>query len=257
MEDTTPTLNKVSPRKSRSYTKSPDPAVDPDSLYRSLFSDNHLRAEEAVAHLREQLDQQRKAAKAATKGVPGVFLVSTPPRRAGEPPPTSDATDTSALQSTSFDDGISIITQCTLDLIAMDHDEVDIHRVHSDVTQDPMDGEGVEESWKETVNPRLDSCSPLRMGRSSSRSHCTVHTKRSQGTKGTKSTESTQTNEFANVWQREEQKYWEEMVKEEDGGFAVDDSVLSGRQKKFFRARELSRKARLLSSNRSSAEVSL
>jgi hypothetical protein len=139
----------------------------------------------------------------------------------------------------------------------MDHDEVDIHRVHSDVTQDPMDGEGVEESWKETVNPRLDSCSPLRMGRSSSRSHCTVHTKRSQGTKGTKSTESTQTNEFANVWQREEQKYWEEMVKEEDGGFAVDDSVLSGRQKKFFRARELSRKARLLSSNRSSAEVSL
>jgi hypothetical protein len=264
MDDPQTSVPELSPRKSRSYSKSPDMGMDldPDSLYRSLFSDNHLRAEEAVAHLREQLDQQRKAAahkSASGKGVPGVFHVSTPTRKAAAeraPPAAELLEDSAADLSKSFEDGISVITQYTLDLIIADREGPELHRVHSDLTQDPI--EEVEESWKQTIRPSRFSSSPLRMGRSSNRSHCTAHTKRSQETKGTKSTQSSNTHEFADVWQREEQKYWNEVVKEEDGGFEAEERTVSAlhHQKKFFRARELTRKARFLSSNRSSADVS-
>lgn len=248
----------LSPRTSRSNTKSssPDSVVDPDNLYRTLFTDNHLRAEEAVAHLREQLDHQRKAVhRTVSKGVPGVFHVSSPARKVTELPTGNEPAESKEEDSAIFDDGISVITQTTLDLIFMDNDDDEIVRVRSDMTQDPIDQ--VEESWKQTVRPRnYNPSSPLRFGRSSNRSHCTVHTKRSQGTKGTKSTESTQTCEFANVWQQDEKKYWDDVVMEEEGGFATQASIVSGRQKKIIRAREASKKARLFSSNRSSAEVS-
>ena len=260
MEDPPTFVPELSPRKSRSYTKSPDMGLDPDSLYRSLFSDNHLRAEEAVAHLREQLDQQRKAAakSASGKGVPGIFHVSTPTRKAAEEvaPPKAELLEDSADLSASFEDGISLITQYTLDLIDADREGPELHRVHSDLTQDPI--EEVEESWKQTIQPNRFSSSPLRTARSSSRSYCTAHTKRSQETKGTKSTQSSNTHEFADVWQREEQKYWDEVVKEEDVGGTDEEAVVTGlhRQKKFFRARELTRKSRFLGSSRSSADVS-
>jgi len=259
MEDPQTSVPELSPRKSRSFPKSPDMGMDPDSLYRSLFSDNHLRAEEAVAHLREQLDQQRKAAakSASGKGVPGIFHVSTPTRKAAEElAPKAELLEDSADLSASFEDGISLITQYTLDLIVADSEGPELHRVHSDLTQDPI--EEVEESWKQTIQPSRFSSSPLRMARSSNRSYCTAHTKRSQETKGTKSTESSNTHEFADVWQREEQKYWDEVVKEEDVEGTDAEVVVTGlhRQKKFFRARELTRKSRFLGGSRSSTDVS-
>jgi len=270
----TTTMPELTPKKSRSYnTKSLDFGVDPDALYRSLFSDNHLKAEEAVAHLREQLEQQQRKAAAGKSRVPGVFHVSTPPRKAAaetsrttnqlemeETQTTADSPASSGncpLLDSSFDDGISMITQHTLDLIVEDLQEQQLRRVHSDLTQDPI--EEVEESWKQTVQPDRFSSSPFRTTRSSNRSHCTAHTKRSNGTKGTKSTQSSNTTDFADVWQKEEQKYWDGVVKEEEEvrtpSAIAEDTVHSGRQQRYPRTPTVSRQARLLSSNRSSAEV--
>lgn len=249
------TMRDMSPQKTRSNPNSLGSKADPDRLYRSLFADDYLRAEEAVAHLREQLDQQRKEARnVGPKEVPRMFPVSSPPRKKTELPTTIEPTNSGAMRDASFDDGISIITQNTLDLVAKEYEGDDILRVFSDVTQDPI--EELEESWKQTVDPGFVPSSPHHLVRSSNRSHCTSHTKRSHGTKGTKSTQSTLTHEFANVWQREEQKYWDDVVKEEEKGFSALEAIVSTRQKKITRAREASRKARMLSSNRSSAEVS-
>lgn len=245
--------------------------IDPDTLYRDIFSDDHMRAEEAVSHLRQQLEQQRKVEKPTVRPYtsnhfPTVFPASSPQRQIAVPsqgkefPTTIHKKEEMSIQELSFDDGISIITQLTLDEVAKEGDATGLSRVYSDITQDPI--EKAEESWKQTVKPRNDARpktvkSPIRTLQSN-RSQCTTQTKRSFGAKshGTKSTMSTQTNEFAGVWQREEQKYWEDLVREQEG-FEVDSSgvhIISDRQKKLFRAREITRKSRQLCSDRSKDE---
>lgn len=238
--------------------------LDPDKLYRDIFSDDRLRAEEAVMHLREQLQHQRKTDKLPSRPktanhFPVLFPASSPQRQIAVPSqpkelPGSVLQEESINHALSFDDGISSITQLSLDEIAKQYDAEDLARVFSDITQDPI--EEVEESWKQTLRPRQmnKDLSPVHISRSN-RSQGTTHTKRSYGTKshGTKSTLSTQTNEFAGVWQREEQKYWDDVVREQEG-FELDplgNHILSERQMKLSRAREITRKSRYLSGDRS------
>lgn len=243
--------------------------LDPDKLYRDIFSDDRLRAEEAVMHLREQLQHQRKTDKVPSRPktanhFPVLFPASSPQRQITVPsqpkelPGTVLKNEESMHSALSFDDGISSITQLSLDEIAKQYDAEDLARVFSDITQDPI--EEVEESWKQTLRPRSTNkdLSPVRISRSN-RSQGTTHTKRSYGTKshGTKSTLSTQTNEFAGVWQREEQKYWDDVVREQEG-FELDPSgnhILSERQMKLSRAREITRKSRNLSGDRSKDDL--
>lgn len=236
-----------------------------DALYRQLFSDNHLAAEEAVHHLRQQLEQRKPPSPSrAFRGreVPGLFPASTPkqnlqiqvPNLHNELPTSVDPTSSNQpLHTLSFDDGISVITQLTLEELAHVVEGDEIHRVHSDVTQDPV--EVVEESWKETVQPtyaqtpspgrRRNKMSPFSHGRSG-QSQGTLHTKRSHGNKSmaTKSTLSTQTNEFANMLQREEQKYWENMVKQEGSTSGTKAANPISRHKKSIKAREMARRMR-------------
>lgn len=238
-----------------------------DTLYRQLFSDNHLMAEEAVHHLRQQLEQRKTSSPSRQfrgREVPGLFPASTPkhnlqiqiPNLPKELPNTVDPlSPNQPLHAMSFDDGISVITQLTLEELTNLVDGYDMDRIHSDITQDPI--EEVEESWKQTINPfmastpspgrRKSKSSPLSIIRSG-QSQATMQTKRSVGNKSlaTKSTLSTQTNEFANMLQREEQKYWEEVVKEENGTTGTTTSHIS-RQKKITKARELSRRMRRVS----------
>ncbi len=247
--------------------------LDPDTLYREIFSNDHTRAEEAVSHLRQQLEEQRRVEKPTSKPYtsnhfPAVFPASSPQRQITVPsqtrdlpPETINQTEETSCCELSFDDGISSITQETLDEVAKHHDAGGIARVYSDITQDPIDV--LEESWKETVRPRTGAdpnytVSPVRVSRSN-RSQGTMQTKRSFGAKshGTKSTMSTQTNDFAGVWQREEQKYWEDIVKEQEGVVKVDSSGVHSfpdRQQKLFRAREITRKSRPICSDRSGDE---
>lgn len=201
------------------------PSSNRDRLYKKLFADSHLRAEEAVFHLRQQLEQRRAAQRGPPrtmkgKEVPGMFPASDP-RTSSDPPefidPSTGNLDVSTL---SFDDGISIVTQQTLEEMAQDMDLADFLRVHSDVTQDPIDFTG--ETWKDTsYSPspgrrRPGGMSPFALSRI--RSHGTTQTKRSFGAKSqaTKSTMSSQSHEFESLLQKEEQKYWEEVVKEQD-----------------------------------------
>lgn len=239
-----------------------------DSIYRALFSDSHLRAEEAVHHLREQLEQKKmeRSPSRPNKGrdVPGMFPASSPKNQREievfkpfSRPPVAVAASESTLPrySFSFDDGVSVITQHTLEEQAKRLETGEISWVRSDITQDPI--EIAEESWKETMYPRAArtpsptrrhaKSSPLGFHKSSNRSQATVHTKLSNGAKSmaTKSTLSTQTNEFASAWQKEELRYWDEVVKEqEEEQFYSTTSEVVRRHRKVMRAREISRKMR-------------
>jgi hypothetical protein len=225
-----------------------------------LFSDGHLRAEEAVCHLREQMEQRNTGERSPKspsplKGkevsVPGMFPASFPSaqtRQIDIPNMSQDPPLSVPYSKKSFDDGISIITQYTLDEEAKMYQEENdlLLTVHSDITQDPI--EEVEESWKHTVDPnRGDShslrrqqkgMSPLALTRQG-RSHGTMNTKQSRGTMGTKSTMSTQTNEMASLWKKEEQKYWHDLV-EQDA--PTNPASISSKHERFIKARENTRR---------------
>jgi hypothetical protein len=118
-----------------------------------------------------------------------------------------------------------------------------LDRVHSDVTQDPV--EALEESWKNTVDPNRGSSphrmsSPLRFQRTG-RSHGTLNTKQ---TIGTKSTMSSQINEFASVFGKDEQQYWQDVVQEQDESQdpTAGSVGISNRHEKLVKARKRVRK---------------
>ena len=135
----------------------------------------------------------------------------------------------------SFDDGISEISAATLQEMAKmyEADETLLHRVYSDITQDPAEPRS--ENWKKSHDDAaaVNAASPQRSSGGSSfyranplnftrtrtgRSHGTLSTHRSKGARSmaTKSTLSTQTTDFANAWKRDEQQYWQDVVKEDD-----------------------------------------
>ena len=225
---------------------SPSRKSEERKKYNNIFKDDHKKAEDAICHLREQMERKShhrpspprnimtQNSKGTPKGKrgkksssPNVFSASNPEEKSkadvGAPSPKTEATNlaTTPSKESLFDDEVSAISQHTLEELARLHqgDNAFLERVHSDLTQDPV--ESSEETWKHTVNPqsRGVSKSPLRIGSPhrltrNGRSHGTLNTKH---TFNTKSTMSTQTNEFANLFKQEEQRYWQELVKEEDG----------------------------------------
>lgn len=247
----------------------PSPTRPDESMYTKIFSDEQLRAEEAVSHLREQLQQQRRtdtsplrqAPEHSAKTVPRLFPVSSPQRRKDvaffKPESTKKAepalptnAQKKVNENISFDDGISAISQHTLDDIAKMYEGENsfLQRVHSDITQDPA--EPADESWKLTVRPTREASSPFRqrgaMGSFSltrqGRSHGTSHTKQSRATK---STMSTQTNEFASVFRKDEQKYWHDIVEEQEKDSPVPVSPKSPtKHDKLMKARDRFRRKR-------------
>ena len=221
---------------------SPNPSQE-DAMYSQLCKDEQFRAEEAVSHLREQMElrkeerspqRQSPPHSKATKSVHKFFPASSPgsPKKEREitvpnivrdsPSPPKKRTNKKphAPQNLSFDDGISVISAQTLDEMARMY-EVDatlLNRVHSDVTQDYVDT-GVE-NWHGTAYRNADmpsprhgaaKMSPLRLARNG-------RSGASRGTRSfaTKSTLSTQTTEFISVFRKNEQNYWQDVADEQD-----------------------------------------
>jgi hypothetical protein len=234
--------------KSTCEPTSPNPSQE-DAMYAQLCRDEQFRAEEAVSHLREQMEQRKEERSPhrqspphskPTKSLHKFFPASSPssPKKEREitvptlvrdsPPPPKTRTNKKphAPQNMSFDDGISAISAHTLDDMARMY-EVDanlLNRVHSDLTQDYVDT-GVE-NWHGTAyrNGGMPSSrhgavkmSPVRLARAG-RSQGSIITKHSRGTRSfaTKSTLSTQTNEFISVFRKNEQNYWQDVADEQD-----------------------------------------
>jgi hypothetical protein len=207
-----------------------------EAVYLKLFIDEQIRAEDAVCHLRQQMEQRKEERNVQRQTsltnpfqtIPGPFPVSSPNQKREISIPASKVQDSASPTegtsqqksvSLSFDDSISAISQQTLEEMArMYEEDVTLVRVFSDVTQQPSDP--AMESWKHTQtttnSPKPPRLFPLSLTRN--RSHGTINTKGSKGARsfGTKSTLSSQTTGFASAWKRDEQKYWEEVVNEQD-----------------------------------------
>lgn len=257
---------------------SPTTKSEERKRYKNIFKDDHKKAEDAICHLREQMEQKShhrpspprnimtqnskgtpKRQRGKSSNVPTIFSASTPKEKSkvdtAALSPETEVTDLTTTPSTDdlVDDEISAISQHTLEELARLHqgDNAFLERVHSDVTQDPV--ESTEETWKHTANPnnRGASKSPLRIGSPhrltrNGRSHGTLNTKH---TMNTKSTMSTQTNEFANLFKQEEQRYWQELVKEQHGN--DDPATQSGSFRKSSRVRSNSGRGKVCFSRES------
>jgi len=252
-----------SPASSRDKSQSTCEPVSPTKHEHFLYTKS--RAEKAVCLLRDQLEGARESRSplgAVESNVPGLFPASPPnmklirvPDRMVDPSSHSTGNDGEILNDASFDDGISAISQDTIDEMARVYAgrNIFLERVHSDITQDPY--EIHEESWKITVDeeswkfkvnpkgrvspmPRRADMSPLRAP-SRGRSHATANTRSS---KFSKSTMSSQTNEFANVWKIDEEKYWQEVVEEQNEDYAQGSFEPSNLKEKIGKAREQHRR---------------
>ena len=256
--------------KSRSTCEPASPTRNVESLYEKLFSDNQLRAEEAVCHLREQLESMRESRSPSRRivdhsgnDVPCLFPASFPnhkkkereivvPTRKSDPSSRHcEITTRKVTNNLSFDDGVSVISQDTLEEMAQVYHGRNgfLERVHSDLTHDPVDAAA--ESWKLLSNPNKGGSpfrermgSPPRFTRQP-RSIGTIDTKKSRhtlGTKSTKSTVSSQTHDFASTFQKDEAKYWKVVVEEDEQEDPASESIeISSRHDALIRARELRR----------------
>jgi hypothetical protein len=236
---------------------SPNPSQE-DAMYTQLFRNEHFRAEEAVSHLREQMemrkevrDPQRQSPphSKGTKTLHKIFPASSPgsPRKEREitveksPPKKQTKREPHVPQNMSFDDGISAISAHTLDDMARMYevDETLLNRVHSDVTQDHVDTSV--ENWHGTAQRSGAKMSPLRWARTG-RSQGTINTKHSRGTRSfaTKSTLSTQTTEFASAFRKNEQNYWQDVVDEQGDPASMKKDVMNNET--IMKARRMRRK---------------
>jgi hypothetical protein len=209
-------------------TRRPHPETPERIAFKIFKSNEALRAEEAVFQLREQLEnqqfdvqyeaEQRKPC-SPVKNLPKLFPNSTPAQKLAVPehlvqqssPHTPPRETIGGAGDSNFaDDGISVISQVTLENMARRYDLDNphkMHRVHSDTTQQP--GNTAVETWRHTAagSPKHKTgLSPVRLHR----------VNRSHGTMNTKSTLSTQTTEFASVWRRDEQQYWKDITGEKE-----------------------------------------
>lgn len=165
---------------------------------------------QAVEHLQEKQSASRRPS-SSSKKIPGLFPMSSPSKTTATPKiQSSDGPvfENVIPENATFDDGISAISAHTLEEMALAYSAMDgISRIRSDLTQDP--NLKVEESWKQTVVRNGGSLNPLCLSREG-RSTNTRYSSQ------TRSTTSTQTEEFVSVFRRNEQDYWNEIVKEED-----------------------------------------
>eukprot|EP00980_Cylindrotheca_fusiformis_P010405 scaffold2311_cov107-Cylindrotheca_fusiformis.AAC.6 len=203
-------FEELSPSVSRERSQSTCDPSDPDTLYPKKYSEKQVIS--AVEHLQEmRLTSSFQRTTSASK-VPGLFPASSPEQKA-LPAKGSPMLENVTSHGTSFDDGVSAISAHTLEEMALAYEAMDgFPRIRSDLTQDPK--LIIEESWKQTVtsrggNIREPGMSPLRMRRGG-RSNLSRYSAQ------TKSTTSTQTQDFASVFRKDEERYWNDIVKEQD-----------------------------------------
>lgn len=187
--------------------------VSGEHVYAQLFIDDQkVRATRAVDGLRERAASSPRARSASRLREPLPTRRSLPAAL-----PTTKAVDISS--DFSFDDGISAISAHTLDEMARIHDHKTT--VYSKNTITPNRTSQVETITYHGSNRRNPGASignrptstkvtstPLKFTRG--RSSGTL------GSKGTKSTKSSHDSEFASVWKKEERKYWDDVVQQQD-----------------------------------------
>jgi len=197
-----PDFDLMTPSHFKNYSNSDD-RKSPEMLYPKDVS-------QAVEHLHEKQSSCRRSSSSSSK-IPGLFPMSSPSKTTTTP--KIQSTDGPVFENVipenaTFDDGISAISAHTLEEMALAYSAMDgISRIRSDLTQDP--DLKVEESWKQTVVRNGGSLNTLCLNREgrSTNTRYSSHTK---------STTSTQSEEFVSVFRRNEQDYWNEIVKEDD-----------------------------------------
>eukprot|EP00977_Amphora_coffeiformis_P009831 scaffold2257_cov169-Amphora_coffeaeformis.AAC.9 len=182
-----------------------------EHIYAQLFMDDQKRAAQAVHTLRESA--VARAPPAPTPVTPGtatnptkktLFPISSPPRQTEQPakiaPLSSDHLHIPATLT--FDDGISAISQHTLE--AMED------RVNRTRSTDSSLWSCIKESKTPPLAPAVRTPSPLTMSRVRS-----AQSKASRQSRTSHTTHTSDSSSFHNMWQKEEQKYWNTQVKQE------------------------------------------
>jgi hypothetical protein len=165
-----------------------------------------------VEHLQEMRMSSPVKRTSSSSKVPGLFPASFPAQKTLSEQSGAPMMESINPPDNSFDDGISSISNHTLEEMALAYEAVDgFSRIRSDLTQDPK--LKIEESWKQTVTSRGDTVrepgmSPLRLRRGGRSSNSRYSTQ-------TKSTASTPTQDFASAFRRDEQQYWNDIVKDQ------------------------------------------
>lgn len=263
--DTPQSVHRVSPSDT---SETMSPSKEKEAYYYSQFlSADRTRAAQAVHSLREkptttevlpvspQQQQQRGIQKlesptrTETKQLPKPFPVSSPTRATQPPqqqmgvpllvhevvpPPARETKTQPVLATPSFDDGISAISNHTLDELARQHEQNNKHQklqtVRSDLTEEEQGFEAIDPNHSgdsslfpqsDVGNEALDKVGPLGSAggpfalRRPVRSFGSA-SKNGSVSMGTKSTESSTTTDFESNWKKDEQQYWQNVVEEEE-----------------------------------------
>jgi len=222
----TTVTEELSPSNSSRTTKSrscdPSEPASPsrekeEFFYAQFLSNDRMRAQQAVSVLRETVDKIAVASERPKSSLSKPFPVSSPIRKEMQVPPIlvqEIVPRRSDLQgdisgAVSFDDGISAISAHTLEELARHHEEPHAFgHVQSDLTSEGFETVQSKEStlFSPSFSPTHRSHgSPVDASRTRS-----GLSKKSAGTRSTKSS-----SEFENVWRRDEQRYWQDMVDKE------------------------------------------
>ena len=181
-----------------------------EHIYAQLFMDDQRRAAQAVHSLRETAAVQRAPPAAvvtpvSSSAVPSQqhpqqrpFPVSSPTRAASEPKiaPLS-SNDVHVPVTPSFDDGISAISQHTLEAM-----EERVNRTRSTDSS-------LWSSLKESKTPPPLAPRTLPRVRSEQSKASTKYSRTSR------TTHTSDTSSFQNMWQKEEQRYWHTQVEQD------------------------------------------
>jgi len=184
-----------------------------EHIYAQLFMDDQKRAAQAVHTLRESA--VARAPPTSTPVTPEtmtttptkkktMFPISSPPRQAEQPtkiaPLSSDHLHIPATLT--FDDEISAISQHTLE--AMED------RVNRTRSADSSLWSSLKESKTPPLPPTVRTPSPLTVSRVRS-----AQSKASRQSRTSHTTHTSDSSSFHNMWQKEEQRYWNTQVEQE------------------------------------------
>lgn len=211
-----------------------------DHVYAQLFMDDQRRATRAVDGLRDQLKngEATPTCKFSSQQFLHPFPVSSPTRRGRQsiqenlysnatPPAPLTSRDILIAEDFSFDDGISAISAHTLEEIARVQNEKEKSpnkngffnrpvEVMEDITY-PLSSRsrrsGGSSARDQTLPPVAPVITPVKLARG--RSSGTLASKATRSSRCTRSTNSTQETDFAHVWHKQEQKYWEDVVEQD------------------------------------------
>jgi hypothetical protein len=185
----------------------------PDIIYPKNFSERQAIA--ALKQLKEKrlsLEYKKIYSTENTSKIPGLFPMSFPNNENNFRQDVLEDRMIRSRPDESFDDGISAISNHTLEDMALTYEAKDgFPRIRSDLTQDPKLTQ--EEAWKQTVKHRRGHSTSLSSPLTLRRDGRSTNTKYSTHSK---STVSTATQDFAFAFRKDEQDYWNEIVKEQE-----------------------------------------